>query len=131
MSLHMSSVTEVDSALSRAFVRPVLQTDHCLSGPQLLLREVPFVLIGLFGSYSPNTEFRRLSGQRLQTDLNRSQVLLFPQIDGLELLFCRDSQFGCAAQEELDVLHALECHLRLIVLLDRIWLDGVDQTDEE
>lgn len=46
----MSGVSEIDAALVRALIAAILQTYHTLAGPQLLLREVAYILVRFFGT---------------------------------------------------------------------------------
>lgn len=48
--LHVPGVAEVDARLGGALVRSVLQGDDVGAGAQLLVAEVPHVLVGLLGA---------------------------------------------------------------------------------
>lgn len=48
--LHVSSVAEIESTLVGSLVGSVLEGDDSVSGSQLLLRELAFILLGFLGS---------------------------------------------------------------------------------
>lgn len=127
----MSSVAKVDATLGRALVGTVLQRDDGLAGPQLLVRELALVLVGLLRSDRRLAVLAGLATQRLQADDHRVEVLPFPEVHRLEGFLWGHAELLRTLQEGRDVLHALERHLAGVDLLHRAGLDRVGQVTQQ
>lgn len=93
----------------------------------MFLGEVSDVLLGFLGSDGGLAELGSLPSEGLQTDHDGVEVLALPQVDGLEGLLGGNAAGLGAVHKLVDVLHALEGHLRLLDLLDLAGFQGVDQ----
>lgn len=147
--LHMSCVSEIDAWLVSTFVWSVLKRYYILTSFKLFIGEVANILLSFFWSDSRFSEVvslktkkvntfnylnnwkdsncAYLSPQWLQANHDRIQILTFPQINWLERLLNRDSEFFCIRQESWNIFHTLECHFTLVYFLHWSWLKSVCQ----
>lgn len=131
MTLHMSGVAKVDATLGRSLVGAVLQRDDRLSGSELFIAELTFVLVRFLRADRRLAILTGFPAERLQADDHRVQVLPFPQVDGLEEFLRGNAELFRRLQEGGNVLHALEGHLAGVDLLDCTGVDRVGQITQQ
>lgn len=127
----MSGVAKVDATLGCTLVGAVLQRDDRLSGPQLFIAELAFVLVRFLRSDRRLAILTGFPAERLKADHHRVQVLPFPQVHGLEEFLRGNAKLFRPLQEGGNVLHALEGHLAGVDLLDRAGIDRVGQVTQQ
>lgn len=102
-SLHVPSVAKVDPALVGPLVGSVLEGDDRVSGPQLFLRELTGVLLGLLGPDAGLAVLGGLATESLKADHDRVEILLLPEIHRLEELLRGHPKVPGRLQEGVDL----------------------------
>lgn len=127
----MSGIAEIKSTLVGSLVGSVLEGDDSVSGSQLLLRELAFILFSFLGSNGRLAILGCLTTESLEADDDRVEILPLPQVDGLEELLRWHAECLGRFQERVNVFHTLEGHFALLNALDDARLHNIGQFAQE